>query len=344
MRKNLIIAISLLLIMQTAYSDAPDYMNSVTVNIEIDNLSSLRNKFTFFLYYDRDSNWYEDKYVELNYSSISLGTDFNSNKLFILAIPNDLYQDYPNPEQLLENGEIIATEIPNHYDLASFDPEYLLEEELFIFTITGYSHNQIFIDLKEKIQFFTNGNSIRKQYIFSSEKREYTARADVRSFFATSTLSDAFFESRYHPYHAFDGLYETGWSEGVSGSGIGESFGFELNNNILVDKVVITPGWFQEQFFYRNNRLKKLDINLGNNYFNVNFDGSMNEHEILLDQPISFNRARFTIRDVYISNDWNDTPISEIRFYYLDEEIKLERPVKDIYMSDILENYGIYER
>ena len=61
---------------------------------------------------------------------------------------------------------------------------------------------------------------------------------------ASSTLKDE--NGTHRPSHAVDGLLSTGWSEGVSGNGVGEWFELKLNKKTDIQTLSIWPGNYQK--------------------------------------------------------------------------------------------------
>ncbi|MBN2351281.1 MAG: hypothetical protein JXD23_01845 [Spirochaetales bacterium] len=128
---------------------------------------------------------------------------------------------------------------------------------------------------------------------------------------------------RYHPWRAFDDDPLTAWNEGVKGPGIGEKLTLKLAQYIMIDKIVILPGYFDPKWYSANNRVKDCTIDVDGTREKCHFDDDMKPAVISFDFPVVFKSMIFTIEDVYLGNKYNDTCVSEIQFYYHDKRIGL---------------------
>ncbi len=141
--------------------------------------------------------------------------------------------------------------------------------------------------------------------------------ANIRGADATSYLD----ESKYHilhlPERAIDGDLATGWAEGVSGQGIGESITVYFDGMYLVSGIKIYAGYQKNNDSYnKNSRPKEVYVEFS--------DGS-GESCILKDmndvQNMKFASSVITdsitlrIDSVYPGDEYEDTVITEISPY-----------------------------
>ena len=91
-------------------------------------------------------------------------------------------------------------------------------------------------------------------------------------FQASSALPDEGQEYRYGPEQAFDTNPKTSWNEGKADSGIGEYISLGLYRHITIDMIEVMPGYFDQRYWVKNNRVKKLEVRTensrSNNYAN----------------------------------------------------------------------------
>ena len=102
----------------------------------------------------------------------------------------------------------------------------------------------------------------------------------------------------------------------AEGPGIGEYIQITLDKFITVDKILVNPGWFDFSYWQQNNRVKRLLIVLDNHEQEFEFSDSMRAQECILAKPCTFKTAKFIIKDIYKTTNWDDTAISEIKFFY----------------------------
>jgi hypothetical protein len=148
--------------------------------------------------------------------------------------------------------------------------------------------------------------------------------AAVESVSSSSFLPDALFPGRYGVPQAFDGDPETAWCEGEKGPGIGQYFEVTFSKPIKADSVIVMPGWFQEALHKKNNRVKSLAVSLDGKEMILSFKDSMTAQTIPLDAKKEFRTVRFTIKEVYKTEKWDDTPIAEVQFMLGGKRIKVD--------------------
>lgn len=133
---------------------------------------------------------------------------------------------------------------------------------------------------------------------------------------ASSTLPQK--DIIHYPKRTIDGDLSTAWSEGVDGSGIGESIDFGFDTFFNVSRITIWNGYHKsEKLYYANNRPKKIRVDVSNSEesFEIELRDIMKPQTIELPNPISTNHVSFTIEDVYYGNSFDDTCITEVKFF-----------------------------
>jgi len=153
----------------------------------------------------------------------------------------------------------------------------------------------------------------------------------------------------YDGEKAFDNDLRTAWSEGVKGFGFKEWLRFDIKFTIDENKeryksgvsipfVMIYPGFGRsDDLFYKNNRLKSaiLMVTAKEEYFNtktkekkqikftsahrLKFEDINKYHLFRIEDPYTIAREfeiYLYIEDVYKGSNFDDTCISDIRFYY----------------------------
>jgi hypothetical protein len=145
---------------------------------------------------------------------------------------------------------------------------------------------------------------------------------------------------RYQPNNVSDNNKSTAWVEGKKNAGIGEYLniditpyfaGGKLEGSYLVKKIGIINGYTKSDDTYKNNnRVKKIE--LGVTAFTVDevqqVDNvavfELKDHQEIqffeLNKPIKASILKFTIRDIYKGDKYDDTCISEIKIYPSDKE------------------------
>jgi hypothetical protein len=123
---------------------------------------------------------------------------------------------------------------------------------------------------------------------------------------ATSSVADSTADSgdrsmrryiRYSGDKAFDGNPVTAWAEGVDGAGIDEGLTLEIDEEITVDEVGVMPGYFDERYFYSNNRVKTLVTVLDEGeIIGFDFADEMVPQRIPLEKQVTFSKAHFSYR------------------------------------------------
>lgn len=163
---------------------------------------------------------------------------------------------------------------------------------------------------------------------------------------ASSFLVDNDDYFRYHTGAAFDGDLGTSWVEGRDDAGIGDSVLYRIP---LLDEdgpfeISIFPGYGEERFFSRNNRLRRvrlewyrgdiMDVPFGRGgpYLILQSSETLSVSndfdwvtvpvpaEVVPQSPHQPpNYLRIVIEQVYPGSDWDDTCIAEVRYHHAGE-------------------------
>jgi hypothetical protein len=256
-----------------------------------------------------------NKYSEDNsVSIIAIKRSFaNSSGLDTIDFPNLIETDRLVPVDIAQPGLFYQQERPGM-------PYF---EEI-VYAITALNNGRIFLQPAKKVIKYNDGREVAKEYIPDPAVRNYNRIAVASTISSSSYLKDDSFYDRYNPVRAFDGVSETGWSEDVAGPGINESVTVIFQEPVTVDKIGFRPGWFQSQYFMKNNRIKTMEIILDDFRSTAHFSDSMTEQDISFNKNVTFQKAQFIIKEVYQTTQWDDTPLAEIDFYYNNEPILID--------------------
>lgn len=137
----------------------------------------------------------------------------------------------------------------------------------------------------------------------------------IEAVFASSELSE--YDMTHFARFASDGDRTTGWVEGVSGQGEGETLTFQLNDTYEIHGFRICAGYHKSKELYRkNSRPAKLRIQFDNSD-GESFDlaDEYKEQSFTLASPVSSSVVVFKIETVYPGNTYEDTVISEISLF-----------------------------
>lgn len=185
-----------------------------------------------------------------------------------------------------------------------------------------------------------NGKWFMNHLIKRNKKREYSrfiilllfvfilviSNAEAaKNLFICEIEASSILDEKYKALNAFDGDLNTCWAEGVDGNGVGESiiFNSSPHDNFNLEEIKIFPGYGKsEKLFYKNSRIKKMEIIL---YFQPNIKTirtskesitvafkDVPEFKIIPIQKNLVSIIKFKILEVYEGSKWQDTCISEI--------------------------------
>lgn len=126
-------------------------------------------------------------------------------------------------------------------------------------------------------------------------------------------------EHVYTAASAFDGIPETSWQTNVNG-GINQSVSADFGSTLPVSVLTFRLGNHRSADWYvRNNRPKRLRVNLGEEEFTIDFPDEMTEFTCPLSREVQADRIVVTVEDVYPGTEYQDMVIAEIGVYRLDE-------------------------
>lgn len=126
------------------------------------------------------------------------------------------------------------------------------------------------------------------------------------------------------PIKAFDDNDSTDWQEGVDGPGIGEYLEFAFDKSYPVAYMTFKLGnWLPDKsgkYYWGNCRPKTLQIDSGNNSWNLTFPDGKEEFLVRLDPETDISNIKITIQDVYTDRiEWKDTAITDIGLWYKED-------------------------
>lgn len=126
------------------------------------------------------------------------------------------------------------------------------------------------------------------------------------------------------PIKAFDDNDSTDWQEGVDGPGIGEYLEFAFDKSYPVAYMTFKLGnWLpdkSDKYYWGNCRPKTLQIDSGNNSWNLTFPDGKEEFLVRLDPETDISNIKITIQDVYTDRiEWQDTAITDIGLWYKED-------------------------
>lgn len=126
------------------------------------------------------------------------------------------------------------------------------------------------------------------------------------------------------PIKAFDNNDSTDWQEGVDGPGIGEYLEFAFDKSYPVAYMTFKLGnWLpdkSDKYYWGNCRPKTLQIDSGNNSWNLTFPDGKEEFLVRLDPETDISNIKITIQDVYTDRiEWKDTAITDIGLWYKED-------------------------
>ena len=126
------------------------------------------------------------------------------------------------------------------------------------------------------------------------------------------------------PIKAFDDNDSTDWQEGVDGPGIGEYLEFTFDKSYPVTYMTFKLGnWLpdkSDKYYWGNCRPKTLQIDSGNNSWNLTFPDGKQEFLVQLNPETDISNIKITIQDVYTDRiEWQDTAITDIGLWYKED-------------------------
>ena len=152
----------------------------------------------------------------------------------------------------------------------------------------------------------TNSNTIKETILNDSNKVKVSASSSRKPEKGNS----------YKPELAFDGNSRTAWCEGAKGAGKGQWIVFDFDEEVLLNEVIIEPGYFKtEELWRKNNRLSSANFKFSDGTTrSFDFENEMKEQKIDVGS-VKTKSVMITIKDIYAGqSDSIDTLISEVKF------------------------------
>lgn len=132
---------------------------------------------------------------------------------------------------------------------------------------------------------------------------------------ASSTLS-ATATNSYRVTNLVDGDLSTAWNEGAEGPGVGEWVRFEFSVSTKLARIEIANGYQKDtERFEGNPRVESLKVEYSNGTTQLVDLLDVMEFQSITPtiQPVDW--VKLTVVSVYAGDEWDDTALSEIRFY-----------------------------
>ena len=170
----------------------------------------------------------------------------------------------------------------------------------------------------------TSAELLEDSDLLKSIKKTYTriGSGAITKADASSVIDQDLVENE--PIKAFDDNDSTDWQEGVDGPGIGEYLEFAFDKSYPVAYMTFKLGnWLpdkSDKYYWGNCRPKTLQIDSGNNSWNLTFPDGKEEFLVRLDPETDISNIKITIQDVYTDRiEWKDTAITDIGLWYKED-------------------------
>jgi hypothetical protein len=226
-------------------------------------------------------------------------------------------------DALIRAGTAFPQRILQPFDAEKFVRQDIIYRETIFYRVACVVGERAFLEPSGVAFEYVGLDPKERRWGAASPIARMDSVAEVDSASSSSFLPDSLFPGRYGIPQAFDGDPETAWSEGAKGPGIGEYFEVTFARPMKADSVALMPGWFQESLHRKNNRVKTLVLSLDGKETIASFKDSMTAQTVLLDAKKEFRVARFTIKEVYKTEKYDDTPIAEVQFLLGGKKIKV---------------------
>lgn len=117
--------------------------------------------------------------------------------------------------------------------------------------------------------------------------------------------------------NSIDGKVGTAFCEGEAAAGLGEWVEYKFDSEITLSRIELYNGnWYSRDFFERHNRLKVVQVKFSNNTTERwELVDKMEKQVLTLKAPVKTRSVRFVFKEVYPGTTFNDTYISEMRFF-----------------------------
>ena len=170
----------------------------------------------------------------------------------------------------------------------------------------------------------TSAELLEDSDLLKSIKKTYTriGSGAITKADASSVIDQDLVENE--PIKAFDDNDSTDWQEGVDGPGIGEYLEFAFDKSYPVAYMTFKLGnWLpdkSDKYYWGNCRPKTLQIDSGNNSWNLTFPDGKEEFLVRLDPETDISNIKITIQDVYTDRiECKDTAITDIGLWYKED-------------------------
>ena len=132
---------------------------------------------------------------------------------------------------------------------------------------------------------------------------------------ASSTL-EATQTNNYGVTNLLDGDPTTAWNEGTDGNGIGEWVQFNFAQDVVLSRIEIANGYQKDDERYVGNpRVQSLKVEYSNGTSQLVDLLDDEQLQIITPTREPITSVRFVIVSVYPGAEWDDTALSEVRFY-----------------------------
>lgn len=176
-------------------------------------------------------------------------------------------------------------------------------------------------DTGAKIEKITSAELLEDSDLLNSVKKTYTriGSGAITKANASSVIDQDLVGNE--PIKAFDDNDKTDWQEGKEGPGIGEYLEFTFDKSYPVSYMTFKLGnWLSDDYYWGNCRPKILQIDSGNNSWNLAFPDGKDEFLVQLDSGTDISNIKITIQDVYTDRiEWQDTAITDIGLWYQED-------------------------
>jgi hypothetical protein len=143
----------------------------------------------------------------------------------------------------------------------------------------------------------------------SSAQIRPTAAAASSTLKATST-------GNYGATNLLDGDLATAWNEGADGNGIGEWIQFDFSQEVVLTRIEIANGYQKdEERYLGNSRVQSLRVEYSNGTTQLVDLLDDKEFQTITPTRQPVTSVRMVIVSVYPGEEWDDTALSEVRFY-----------------------------
>jgi|WetSurMetagenome_2_1015567.scaffolds.fasta_scaffold134016_2 hypothetical protein len=132
---------------------------------------------------------------------------------------------------------------------------------------------------------------------------------------ASSTLEPTQTNS-YGVTNLLDGDVTTAWNEGSDGNGIGEWVQFNFSQDVVLSRIEIANGYQKDDDrFSGNPRVQSIKVEYSNGTSQLVDLLDSKEMQIITPTRQPITSLRIVIVSVYPGTEWDDTALSEVRFW-----------------------------